>query len=112
MVSTAPSGATKTASRLAGSLSLAFFLLFLSSFTIHAVSGASEYSRQQVEHGQPAISAWQFLGTATFWFQSLQNWQSEFLSTAVLIVLAIYLREKGSPESKPVAAPHAQTGTD
>jgi hypothetical protein len=50
--------------------------------------------------------------SASFWFESFQNWQSEFLSTAMLIVLAIFLRERGSPESKPVGAPHRQTGTD
>jgi hypothetical protein len=50
------------------------------------------------------------LGDAQFWYESFQNWQSEFLSIAVLIVLGIYLRERGSPESKPVAAPHGMTG--
>jgi hypothetical protein len=48
--------------------------------------------------------------TGQFWFESLQNWQSEFLSTGLLILLAIFLREKGSPESKPVADPHGKTG--
>ena len=50
------------------------------------------------------------LGDAQLWFESFQNWQSEFLSTAVLAVLTIFLRQRGSPESKPVAAPTAQTG--
>ncbi len=57
----------------------------------------------------PANSA-EHLVSAQFWFESLQNWQSEFLSTAVIVVLSIFLRFRGSPESKPVAAPHAQTG--
>jgi hypothetical protein len=49
--------------------------------------------------------------SAQFWFQSFQNWQSEFLAVAALTVLGIFLRERGSPESKPVAAPHAETGS-
>jgi hypothetical protein len=61
-------------------------------------------------HGQTAVSIVEHLVSARFWFESLQNWQSEFLSTAVIVVLSIFLRFKGSPESKPVAAPHAETG--
>jgi hypothetical protein len=52
----------------------------------------------------------EMLAEPEFWYESFQNWQSEFLSIAVLLVLGIYLRERGSPESKPVAAPHAMTG--
>jgi hypothetical protein len=62
--------------------------------------------------GEPAPSLWERIGSAEFWFESFQNWQSEFLSTAVLIVLAIFLRERGSPQSKPVAAPDAKTGAE
>ena len=62
-------------------------------------------------HGETAQSALDYLTSAQLWFESFQNWQSEFLSTAVLIVLSIYLRQAESPESKPVAAPHSQTGT-
>jgi hypothetical protein len=51
------------------------------------------------------------LSSAQLWFESLQNWQSEFLSTAVLVVLSIFLRFRGSPESKPVTAPHSETGS-
>jgi hypothetical protein len=52
----------------------------------------------------------EYLGDPQFWFESFQNWQSEFLSTAVLVVLSIFLRQQNSPESKPVTAPHSQTG--
>jgi hypothetical protein len=52
------------------------------------------------------------MATSRFWFESFQNWQSEFLAVAAIVVLSIFLREKDSPESKPLAAPHAQTGTD
>ena len=92
------------------SLSTAFFLLFALSFAMHALSGAREYSQDQMEHGEPAVSTLQYLGTSQFWFESFQNWQSEFFSIGVIIVLSIFLREKGSPESKPVDAPHSETG--
>jgi len=93
------------------SLSLAMFLLFLISFVLHAAGGASEYTQDQLEHGGQAVSTIQYLGTSRLWFESFQNWQSEFLSVGVLIVFSIFLRQKGSPESKPVDAPHSQTGT-
>jgi len=93
------------------SLSIAMFGLFLFSFALHALGGHAEYNQQQLEHGQAAVSLWSFVTSSEFWFQSMQNWQSEFLAVATLAVLGIWLRQRGSPESKPVAAPHAQTGT-
>ena len=93
------------------SLSIALFALFLFSFVLHALGGHAEYNAQQLEHGQAAVSLWGFMTSSEFWFQSMQNWQSEFLAVAALAVLGIWLRQRGSPESKPVAAPHAQTGT-
>jgi hypothetical protein len=93
------------------SLSIAMFGLFLFSFVLHALGGHAEYNQQQLEHGQAAVSLWSFVTSSEFWFQSMQNWQSEFLAVAALAVLGIWLRQRGSPESKPVAAPHAQTGT-
>ena len=92
------------------SLALALFGLFLISFGLHAVGGAREYSEQQIQFGQKPVSTLEFLGTSQFWFQSLQNWQSEFLAVASIVVLSIFLRQKGSPESKPINAPHSQTG--
>jgi len=92
------------------SLALALFVLFLISFTLHAMSGASEYSQQQLAHGEQAVTVFQYMATAQFWFESLQNWQSEFFSIALLVVLSIFLRQKGSPESKPVDSPHRMTG--
>jgi len=92
------------------SLFIAFALLFVLSFLLHAAGGAREYSSDQVEHGQPPVTFWQYLATSRFWFESFQNWQSEFLSVASIVLLSIWLRQKGSPESKPVAAPHGQTG--
>jgi len=93
------------------SLSIAFVLLFLISFIIHAIGGAREYSQEQLAHGGQAVSTWEFLQTSEFWFQSFQNWQSEFLAVFSIVVLSIFLRQRGSPESKPVAAPHSKTGT-
>ena len=95
------------------SLSLAFLALFLAAFVLHAVGGAGEYNAEQAQHGQPErVTVLGYLGTSRFWFESLQNWQSEFLAIAAMVLLTIWLREKGSPESKPVEAPHGQTGTD
>ena len=93
------------------SLSLAFLLLFLMAIALHAVSGASDYNQEQAEHGLPPVSPLQYAGTSQFWFESFQNWQSEFLAVFAIVVLSIFLRERGSSESKPVAAPHSDTGT-
>lgn len=92
------------------SLSLTLFALFIISFVLHAVGGMREYNLVQQAHGEETIGFWSFLTTSEFWFQSLQNWQSEFFSIGAVVVLSIYLRQKGSPESKPVEAPHSQTG--
>jgi len=93
------------------SLSAALLALFLLSFVLHALGGHAEFNQQQLEHGEAAVSLWSFVTSSQFWFESMQNWQSEFLAVAALIVLSIFLRQRGSPESKPVAAPHAKTGT-
>jgi hypothetical protein len=93
------------------SLSIALLLLFLFSFSLHAIGGAREYSQEQLAHGGHAVSTLEFLRTSEFWFQSFQNWQSEFLAVFSIVVLSIFLRQRGSPESKPVAAPHSKTGT-
>ena len=52
-----------------------------------------------------------YIRSSQFWFESFQNWQSEFLAIAAMVVLSIHLRQRGSPESKPVDAPHSQTGS-
>jgi hypothetical protein len=94
------------------SLSLALLFIFGASFVLHLITGTTEYNQQQaMEQGSPPISAWEFLGTSDFWFQSMQNWQSEFLAVAALVLLSIVLRQHGSPESKPVTTPAHSTGT-
>jgi len=90
------------------SLTLAFLILFAISFMLHAAGGAREFSRQQILHGQEPVSLLQFMGSSAFWFQSLQNWQSEFLGIGMMVTLSIFLRQKGSAESKPVDAPHGE----
>jgi hypothetical protein len=93
------------------SLTIALLGMFAVSFLLHLLGGSAEYNHEQSLLGQPPISVGQFFTTSEFWFQSMQNWQSEFLAVASLVVLSIFLRQKGSPESKPVAAPHHQTGS-
>ncbi|HKY26910.1 MAG TPA: DUF6766 family protein [Pyrinomonadaceae bacterium] len=93
------------------SLSIAFLLLFLVSFALHAVGGAEEYNQAQREHGNAVeVSTVEYMTTSRFWFESFQNWQSEFLSVAAMVILTIWLRQRGSPESKPVDSPHDETG--
>ncbi|HEV7993748.1 MAG TPA: DUF6766 family protein [Gemmatimonadaceae bacterium] len=92
------------------SLSIALFALFLVSFLLHAAGGAADYSDDQRQHGGSPVGMLGYLATSRFWFESFQNWQSEFLSVAVLVLLSIWLREHGSAQSKPVAAPHSETG--
>ena len=94
------------------SLSIALFLLFLLSFFLHAAGGAKEYSAEQVAHGGSEVRILEYMTTSQFWFESLQNWQSEFLAVFAIVVLSIFLRQRGSAESKPVFAPHSATGTD
>ena len=93
------------------SLGIAFAILFLLSITLHALGGASEYNEDRMAHGDPPVSVGSFVTTSTFWFQSFQNWQSEFLAVGAVVTLSVFLRQRGSPESKPVAAPHDQTGS-
>jgi len=92
------------------SLSLAFFLLFFLSMWLHAKGGAEVYSIEQVDQGKEVVSTLEYMGTSRFWFESLQNWQSEFLSIFSIVLLSIFLRQHGSPESKPVDAAHSETG--
>jgi hypothetical protein len=94
------------------SLSLAFLTLFLLSFAGHAVGGHEEYNQERIEHGEPAASLGDYVGSSAFWFESFQNWQSEFLAVGAMVVLSIWLRQKGSPESKPVHKPHQATGNE
>jgi len=92
------------------SLSIALVSLFLLSFWLHLAGSTRRMNEEALQHRQPPQTVMDTLADPEFWYESFQNWQSEFLSIGVLLVLGIYLRERGSPESKPVAAPHAATG--
>jgi hypothetical protein len=91
------------------SLSLAFVLLFVLTFTLHAITGVKNYNEEQMEHGEPPATTMEYVASPQFWFESFQNWQSEFLSLATMVILSIFLRQRGSPESKPVDAPIWET---
>ena len=84
------------------SLGLAMLALFIFSFLLHAVGGLEAYNQEALQHGSETISFAEFIASSEFWYQSLQNWQSEFLAIGVLLVLSVKLRERGSPQSKPV----------
>ena len=93
------------------SLLIAFTIIFLGSWLAQAVTGWTEYNNEQEEHEDPVVSFGTYLTRPDFWEKTLQNWQSEFLAVGTMAVLAIYLRQRGSPESKPVGAPHGETGS-
>jgi hypothetical protein len=92
------------------SLSICFAILFLASWAMHLYGSWQNHNVEQLIKGLPKESVSEYLGQAEFWFETFQNWQSEFLSVASIVFLTIYLRQKGSPESKPVDAPHTETG--
>ncbi|THK39352.1 hypothetical protein EHS39_03765 [Ensifer sp. MPMI2T] len=92
------------------SLGMALCALFVLSFVLHLRASAAAATLDASAHGQAAPDVWTHLFSSEFWFECLQNWQSEFLSTLVLVVLSIFLRFRGSPESKAVTARTWQTG--
>lgn len=94
----------------ANSLSIALFGLFILSFVLHAYGGVAAYNQEATLHRESQLSAVQYILTSQFWFESFQNWQSEFLSVGVLIVFTIFLRQRYSPESKPIGVPNSTTG--
>ncbi|NEU06821.1 hypothetical protein GZH53_00715 [Flavihumibacter sp. R14] len=92
------------------SLSIAFVFLFLLSFVFHVKGSLAVYNFEQQLEGKPMETFGQYLLNSKLWFESFQNWQSEFLSVLSIVFLSIYLRQYGSPESKPVDAPDMETG--
>jgi hypothetical protein len=92
------------------SLSLAFIVLFLLSIIFHAYGTLAQVNEEHALKGEPRLTIYEVFAERRFWFESFQNWQSEFLSVAAIVFFSIYLRQKGSPESKPVDAPHNETG--
>lgn len=94
----------------AHSLSIALVALFALSFWLHLSGSTRRANAEAALHGDALTTMNEMIVDPQFWYESFQNWQSEFLSIAVLVLLGIALREKGSPESKPVGAPHGKTG--
>jgi hypothetical protein len=94
------------------SLVLVMTAIWLGSWGVQAVAGRVAYNADQLDHQEAAVTLVQYLGSSDFWNRTLQNWQSEFLAVGSMAVLSIYLRQRGSPESKPVGAPHDATGVE
>jgi hypothetical protein len=92
------------------SLCYSFTLLFIFSFLLHWYGSLKDYNEEQLLQGKATETAMQYLSNSRLWFESFQNWQSEFLSVFSLVVLSIFLREQGSPQSKPVDASYSETG--
>ena len=92
------------------SLSLVFFLLFGVAFVLHLASGKKAYNEERAMEHQPALTMAEFAGSSKFWFATLQTWEAEYMAIALYIFLSIFLRQEGSPESKPVNAPNSETG--
>lgn len=93
------------------SLSIAFGVLFVASFWLHAFGSLHNYNHEQQLKSEALVTLSEYLGQSRFWYESFQNWQSEFIAVLSIVVLSIFLRQKGSPESKPVDAPDFETGT-
>ncbi len=92
------------------SLTLVLMAMFIVSAWLHFRGSLADENTLLALKGEPAKTGWDYLGESRFWFESFQNWQSEFLSIVAIVVLSIYLRQKGSPQSKPVDAPYRETG--
>jgi hypothetical protein len=86
--------------------------IFAWSWLAQSITGAAAYNEQHLRQLQAPVSWPQYLGCADFWNRTLQNWQSELLAVASMAILSVYLRQRGSPESKPVGAAHNSTGVE
>ena len=94
------------------SLGLLMGSIWLGTWAAQLFTGRVEYNAGQLDHQEAALSLWQYAGSSDFWSRTLQNWQSEFLAIVSMGLFAIWLRQRGSPESKPVGAPHDATGVE
>jgi hypothetical protein len=94
------------------SLVIVTVAIWLGTWFAQSVTGKVEYNADRLDHQQDAVSWGEYLTRADFWEKTLQNWQSEFLAVGSMAILAVYLRQRGSPESKPVGAPHDATGVE
>lgn len=94
------------------SLLLLMGSIFLLSWFAQSITGWPAFNAEQAQHGGAAVSWFSYLGSSDFWERTLQNWQSEFLAVGSMAVFAIFLRQRGSPESKPVGSSHGATGVE
>ena len=94
------------------SLGLAMLLCFLGSWLTQSLTNWRAFNQEQLDHDSSTIGWLEYWGNADFWNRSLQNWQSEFLAIGTMAVFSVYLRQRGSPESKPVGAPHVETSAN
>jgi uncharacterized protein DUF6766 len=94
------------------SLLLVMGTIWIGTWVAQGVTGHVNYNADQLSHHQPPVSLGSYLGSADFWNRTLQNWQSELLAVGSMAILSVYLRARGSPESKPVGAPHDATGVE
>ena len=94
------------------SLLIVMTTIWLGSWLAQSIAGASGYNADQLDHQAATVSWLGYLGSSDFWSRTLQNWQSEFLAVGSMAILSVYLRQRGSPESKPVGAPHDATGVE
>ncbi|HEV7780733.1 MAG TPA: DUF6766 family protein [Chitinophagaceae bacterium] len=92
------------------SLSIVLLLLFLLSFIFHFCGSLQHENEELALKGLPAETIGHYIFSSRFWFESFQNWQSEFLSVFAIVILSVFLRQKGSSQSKPVDAPDSETG--
>jgi Domain of unknown function (DUF6766) len=94
------------------SLVLVMGTIWVGTWFAQSVTGLTQYNSERLDHHMDTVGWWHYLGKPDFWEKTLQNWQSEFLAVGSMAILAVYLRQRGSPESKPVGAPHAATGVE
>lgn len=94
------------------SLLIVMTTVWLGSWLAQSIAGASGYNANQLDHQAATVSWLHYLGSSDFWDRTLQNWQSEFLAVGTMVVFSIYLRQRGSPESKPVGDPHYETASE
>jgi len=94
------------------SLLIVMGTIWLGSWFAQSVTGVNQYNTERLDHHQLPVSWFEYLSRPDFWESTLENWQSEFLAVGSMAILAVYLRQRGSPESKPVGAPHDATGVE
>jgi hypothetical protein len=94
------------------SLLIVMGTIWLGTWFAQSLTGLTQVNSERLDHQMDPISWLTYLGKADFWNRTLQNWQSEFLAVGSMAILAVYLRQRGSPESKPVGAPHSATGVE